>query len=212
MKRIQLSNGIIAIGSEEDSVASKFSIRLANYLAKSEKVLFITYFDYSEKIKKELFDIYNRIEQKLIIDDSFERFNVDTFLEIIKKVNDNKYTTVFIDSVEQFLNNYFETYFEKHNQSVLDAFKYLTENYNVRIIFTTRISETHALQPNLADFTWDRKLINYCNQIYAVYDKRDQSIIDAESDKVYRQTMLLSLKNESCVNQEIPVFKSESKI
>jgi len=53
---MKLEDGIIAIGSRDAILASNYSIRLANHLAEKEKVLFITFLSYKEKIQQELLE------------------------------------------------------------------------------------------------------------------------------------------------------------
>jgi len=96
--------------------------------------------------------------------------------------------------------------FEDHNESVLDAFRFITQTYKVRIIFTTRLIETKYPQPKLADFVWNRKIISYCTQIIAVAEDKFVDILESDLNKIKKNVWLLSLKNKNCLDEKI-LFK-----
>ena len=61
MERIKLSKGVIALGGTQGVGKTRFSLKLANYTAEKEKVLFISYQDYNEK----LISIVNELDGKV---------------------------------------------------------------------------------------------------------------------------------------------------
>lgn len=65
MEQIKLSNGLIAFGGAKGAGKTRFMLKLANYIAKTEKVLFVSYQDYAEKLEHILKRIDTQIRSNL---------------------------------------------------------------------------------------------------------------------------------------------------
>lgn len=215
MNRIKLSEGIIAIGGTEYDNAPLFSMKLANHLAKTENVLFITYLSYKEKVNFEIKRMDNKISSTLIIKDELKNYNVETFLNIIKLTKSHFINTIFIDDIEEFIGNEFdlETWFEDRNDSVLNAFHFLVENYNVRLVFNSNLRKMTGRHPSLPDFCWNRRMISACNQMYIVNRIFGHGITEDESGRsTENDIVVLSVKNEHCKDISVELDNQELNI
>lgn len=200
LEKIKLSDGLIAVGSEERKVKTTFAIHLANEVAKEEKVLFLNWFDYADRLNNILKKSKVKISNNLNINTNIEYFDVGSFLKIIDLIESYKYTTLFIDDINYFVQNNAVDYFstEIRNQAIL-ALKFIVEKYNVRIIFTINIDKhlyNTSVQPDLGDFAWSRLVINDCDQVIAL-NKLD-GIEDVINNKTYEQNSIqvYNLKND----------------
>lgn len=215
MNRIKLSEGIIAIGGTEYDKAPLFSMKLANSLAKTENVLFLSYISYAEKIRHEIKRMDSFLEPNLFIQDDLKHYNIETFLQLIKQIKLYSIKTIFIDDIDECVGNEFnmETWFEERNESVLDAFRFLNENYGVRIIFNSTLRKSADIKPSLPDFCWNRKMISACNQMFIVLRIFSHGYTEDESGRSTENDIrILSVKNENCEDEEILLDNTEVNI
>ena len=223
---------MIAIGGSDRDMAPNFSMKLANHLAKNENVLFITYLSYKEKVKYDIENMDGKLESGLFIKDDINRFNVESFLKIISLIEELSINTVFIDDMETFIGNGFtiDTIFEERNEAVVDSFIYLFKKYHVRIIFNvvfkfdkeySFVINGDGVLPIISCFTWNRRMISICSQIYTVYRPSQHGYKEnADGESIIDRIEIMSVKNERCVNETIildnkklkiyPVFESDS--
>ena len=202
MERIKLSKGLIALGGEIKVGKTRFALKFANHLAKKEKVLFISYQDYKERLWKMLEDMNDIPEKKLEINTSFEKLRVWSFLEMIDYIKRNEFTTVFIDDVDGFNPRGDEDFGEVERIATIDALHFLAEHLKIRIILTVCLSYYLVLyntnKPELRKFfNWSVNIVNTCSQIYgfyrpAAYDLREDECGNSIVDRIE----LISLKNE----------------
>ncbi len=222
MNRIKLEKGIIAIGGTSRDEAPNFTMKLANHLAKTKKVLFLTYISYIEKVKYDIESMDGSVEPNLLIEDSLNRFNVESFLKIINLIKENSIDTVFIDDMETFIGNGYtiDTIFEERNESVIDSFIYLFKTYGVRVVFNVVFSIDRdsayifrGILPTISCFTWNRRMISACSQIYIVSRPALNGITEDESGRSLDDCIrILSVKNANCKNETIELDNKEHKI
>jgi hypothetical protein len=222
MNRIKLEKGIIAIGGSSRNEAPNFSMKLANHLAKTEKVLFLTYLSYIKKVKHDIESMDGSVEPNLLIEDSLNRFNVESFLKIISLIKENSINTVFIDDMETYIGNGYtiDTIFEERNESVVDAFIYLFKNYGVRIVFNVVFSTDRdnafmfdGTIPTISCFTWNRRMISTCSEVYIVYRPAENGIIEDESGRSLKDCIrILWIKNANCRDITIELDNKELNI
>ena len=96
MERLELSEKLIAIGAVEGVGKTRFAINLANQLAEKEKVLFINWTDYSEKLHKILQQSGKTINDNLDINTHVGYFDVNSILEIIDLIEFHNYSTILL--------------------------------------------------------------------------------------------------------------------
>jgi len=172
MGTITLEKGLIAIGGLEGEGKTTFCLKIANHLAESEKVLFVNYQDYSNKLNQILEEFDDIICENLIIRTDFEYFGIDSFVELMQELEINSYSTIIIDNSD-FLNKYdpWDNAYGDVDEFV-KAMAFLTKHFKIRVIFSVNIGQKVSYSrkyPMLKDFNSSRHIPNKCDQILAIY-------------------------------------------
>ena len=102
MEKLKLSEGLIAIGAAEMAGKTSFAIRLANLLAKKERVLFLNWTDYADRLHQIITKSNNSVNDKLDINTNVGYFNIESFIEIMELIETHNYSTIFIDDINYF--------------------------------------------------------------------------------------------------------------
>ena len=181
MKNLKLSQGLIAIGAAQGVGKTSFSIRLANYLAQKEKVLFLNWTDYADKLHEILRNSEAEIHKNLDINTRIGYFNIGSFIDILERIDTQKYTTIFIDDLNYFTQtgdtygelDQFNTY---GKDSAIRALRFIVDKYKVRVVFNLTID--NVVTPKLADFAWSRLIINDCDQVIGLSNDQDGNQIE----------------------------------
>ena len=171
MKKLKLSNGLIAIGAVEKGRKTTYAIQLANEIAKNEKVLYLNWTDYADRLNYLIKKGNNEISENLEINTNVGFFDVGTFINIMELIENNNYSTIFVDDINTFSQSgeTFDCYDEINSNgkdNVIRALRYIVDKFNVRVIFNVSIIADEI--PKLADFAWSRLIINDCNQVIAL--------------------------------------------
>lgn len=190
---MKLSKGLIAVGAEEKSASTSLLINLANKLAEKEKVLFINWTDFSEKLHQEIRKT-NVVSKNLTIDTNIDYFGVKSFLDIIDLIESYQYSSIFIDDINYYVQADYDGYFgEEINNQAIRGLRYIVDKLSVRIVFNIRVSKQLDVTKKeliLADFSWSRLIINDCDQVLALYNLKDEGN--------YENMQISNLKNDSC--------------
>jgi len=213
MNQIELSNGLIAFGGNKGIGKTRFSLKLANLIAKTEKVLFVSYQDYREKLHAILEEIDNEVNENLEINTSFDYFNVGTFLGIINHIEAKEFTTLFIDDLDCFNRNEFHEFKEIEKDSAIEGLLFLSKHLNIRVIITLVLTKDYPspnhYKPQLRDFDWSRKIVNDCSQIFALYRPEFYGITKNEEGlSLLGLIEILTLKSENHIEQ---IYKLDNK-
>lgn len=207
MDRIILTKGLITFGGSEGIGKTRFTLKLANYLANNEKVLFISYQDYKENLYEIINQMDSKLNENLEIITSFDYFNVGSFLEIIKHIENKVITTLFIDDLDYFNRNEFREFKENEKDSVIDGLLFLSKHLDISVVFNLVLSKSYVSQyfgeqgirvdkPRIRDFDWSRKIINDCSQIYALYRPAFYGLsLDEDGNSLLDWIEILNLKN-----------------
>lgn len=212
MERLKLSEKLIAIGAVEGVGKTRFAINLANQLAEKEKVLFINWTDYSEKLHKIIEQSGKTLNDNLDINTRVGYFDVGSFLEILELIEFNNYSTIFIDDINYFIQSETVSLLgQEYRDQAIKALKYIVDRYSVRIVFNVTIdinvSNSNYHQPNLGDFAWSRLIVNDCDQVIALTNLN--SVVNNETNEYYYNTLeVFNLKNNKC---EVESFKINLK-
>jgi hypothetical protein len=213
MNQIELSKGLIALGGNKGIGKTRFSLKLANFLAQHEKVLYISYQDYSEKLHSILNEIDIDVNENLEINTSFGYFNVGTFLKMIKHIKEKVITTLFIDDLDCFNRNEFYEFNEIEKDSAIEGLLFISKQLNVRVIFNLVLTKNYRsynfVRPQLRDFDWSRKVVNDCSQIFALYRPAFYGISEDEDGCSLLDVIeVLNLKNQT--HKEL-IYKLDNK-
>ena len=165
MKRLKLQNGLIAIGANKGIGKTKFSILLANKLAKSEKVLFLDWTNYYDNLSNIIEKSGFNFNSNLDIETSVNYFNVSSLLKIINLIDTHNYQTIFVDDLDAYINYSYANFYVDRDE-VIKSLKFLVDKFNVRIVFSLCLhSEFDEIPPTLRDFAWSRLIVNECSQV-----------------------------------------------
>jgi hypothetical protein len=220
MNRIILPKGLIAFGGSEGIGKTRFTLKLANFLAENEKVLYISYQDYKEKLYDIIIEMDSQINENLEVNTSFDYFNVGSFLEMIKYIEMQKITTLFIDDLDCLGRNKFSEFNENEKDSTIDGLLYLSKHLNISVVFNLILSKSYVShyfgergirvdKPRMRDFDWSRKIVNDCSQIYALHRPAFFGLSqDEDGNSLIDSIEILSLKNE---NHKEEIFEIDNK-
>lgn len=199
MESIELQQGLIAIGGLKGEGKTLFCLKLANHIAQKERVLFISYQDYTEKFSDNLAKVDGSISPNLEINTKFEYFGVITLVALMKVLERNLITTIFIDHSD-FLNKYHpfdEPYIDV--DEFIDALAFLSFHFKVRVVFTINIAgkyDTSRDFPMLRDFNASRHIHNKCCQVLAIYRPYYHALFEDENGlSTINKLEVYSLKN-----------------
>ncbi len=215
MDRIKVSNGIIAFGGTPRIGKTRFSLKLANYIAQKERVLFISYQDYKEKLISIVNELDDHVQENLEINTSFKYCNLLTFLDVYDYVEKNEFTTVFIDDIDWFNEGIRSLTNQYYKEASIKALLFLSKKLNVRVIFTLSIEERYdyPVENSVRNFSWSRSLVNECSQIYVLYRPYFYGYATNQNGEcLVDQIRLISLKNENHKEETIILDNSELKI
>jgi hypothetical protein len=213
MNQIELSKGLIALGGNKGIGKTRFSLKLANFLAKHEKVLYISYQDYSEKLHSIINEIDIDVNENLEINTSFGYFNVGTFLKMMNYVKEKVITTLFIDDLDCFNRNEFHEFNEIEKDSAIEGLLFISKQLNIRVIFNLVLTKNYHsynfVRPQIRDFDWSRKIVNDCSQIFALYRPVFYGMTEDEDGFSLLDVIeILNLKNQT--HKEL-IYKLDNK-
>ncbi len=188
---------LIAIGGTKNTGKTQFSIQLANKISEREKVLYLNWVDYAEKLHKHIVNSQQKINKNLTINTNINYFDVGSFLHIIDLIESYDYTTVFIDDINHYIqsnSDYFDSIFE---EQVINAFRYIVDKLSVRVFFTINIPSLNYIT-NLDNFTWSRSLVNECDEIYTIKSLNSEE--NQETGEIYGNNTfdIFRLKDKTC--------------
>ena len=201
MYRIKLSKGLIAFGGAKGVGKTRFMLKLANHLALTEKVLFVSYTDYKERLEHILKGIDGQINPNLEVNTTLGFYCVESFLELIEYIEDYCFKTVIIDNMECYSLNPTGTFSYPGKDGLVNSLLFITNYLKVRILFTTYLVSNSFhddySSPSLNSFIWSREIINQCEQIFALHRPVLYGITEnSEGNPIKDYIELISLKNE----------------
>lgn len=213
MNRIKLSNGLIAFGGDRAVGKTRFLLKLANHLASAERVLFVSYADYTERLEYTLKSIDGFISRNLELNTTLGYYYVESFIELFEYIEYGKFTTVIIDNVEHYSLLPAGRFSYPGREGIVDALLFIRNKLNVRVIFSTRIISTDLSddfsEPTLQNFIWPSDIINQCDQIYAIYRPNLYRHFKKPKTPFHNERIVvISLKNEDHKNESIE-FRNE---
>jgi hypothetical protein len=215
MDRIKLSNGVITLGGTQGVGKTRFALKLANHLALNEKVLFISYQDYKEKLISIVTELDGHIQENLEINTSFKYCNLMTFLDVYDYVEKYNFTTIFIDDIDWFNEGIRSLTDQYYKEASIKALLFLSRKLNVRVVFTLSIKERYdfPVESSVRNFSWSRSLVNECFQIYVLYRPYFYGYaVDQHGECLVDQIRVITVKNENHKEETIILDNSELKI
>jgi len=195
--------GLIFFGSRPGMGLTRTTLKIANYIARSQGVVFISYQDYKEKLihilsqQGESPNVLLNIETKLKF---YDHTLVRDFASIMSNTGSN---TVVVDDLDSMLGENFDLEIQ-HRERFLHELQILAELKKVRIILNVTVSKKVEYRggdkrPMLRDFTWSRNISELANQIYTVYRPEYYAItVDENGESTYGRIELELIKDKDC--------------
>jgi hypothetical protein len=214
MDRLQLSQGLIAFGGEEGIGKTRFTLKLANHIARKEKVLFLSYQDYRENLIKIIREMDENISPNLEVNTLMEYYGVGILMEIINYAESKSFTTLILDDLACFKRNEFHECDEQGRDAAVKALLYLANQLKIRLIFSINIYSSHRYHiPRIRDFNWSRRIINDCSQILALYRPAHFGITEDENgNSLVELIEVYNLKNEDHSEEVIQFDDRKTRI
>lgn len=162
MLNINPEKGLIVLGGLKNSGKTRFALQWANQLAEKEKVLYVSYQDYPEKLYADLQRMGCPPNEKLKIRSNLAYYGTDFFMQILQLIKLKGYTTLIVDDMEC-LNQFQEfdpcNYLDEKNT---DPLHFIAVIMNIRIIVLVNIInelwEESFPVPKLRHFVYSRSL------------------------------------------------------
>lgn len=208
MNQIYLTDGLVLLSGHFKIGKTSFSLKLGNYLANKEKVLFLNFDDYEEKLRVLVEGMDTKVNEKFDIDSSLDNFCLETYIELLSLLENNKYSTIIIDNLNRLVpqNGYMVGDFDYNFtiNTVINSLLYIIRQFKCRIILIYALYDIQIKCQALAkeyvrlnNFIFPRTLVNNCNQIfYLDYPYSRGYIVDEEGEDLINHIELYSLKND----------------
>ncbi len=205
LNQINLSEGLILLGGADKTGKTRFATKLGNFLAEKEKVLFLCFDEYEEKIRFIASDIDREIRDNFEVYGADE-FCLETYLDILSLLEENNYSTIIIDKLNTLLPEYrtmagaFDI--DLDIQTIIDSLQFIIRQFKCRIILVYELKQMrHSSckddRAKLKDFRFPRSLVNRCNQIFFYnYPFLGGITEDEEGYSLINHIELYNLKNE----------------
>jgi hypothetical protein len=145
MNELLKSNGLIAIGIDSKTDKIKYTLDLANDIAKNENVLYLNSFEKDNALKNILQNNEFNKSPNLYIDIKFLYFTLSSVVSLIESIEFYKCSTIFIDSIDSYIKNIEDISCCKNNceeftqENLIKMLKFVSEKYSVRIVFISHL-------------------------------------------------------------------------
>jgi len=224
MNQIQLSEGLILLsGIKNLGGRTRFSLKLGNSIAQKEKVLYLSFDEYKEKLQLMLKQMDVKLNKNFEINSCLNEFCIETYLEILTLIEANNYSTIIINKLNTLLPDYRlmvgEFDFDFTLQTVIDSLLFIIRQFNCRIILVDELPmhkinlQILSESAKLSDIRFPRVLVNSCTQIfYLCYPAELGCIEDQDGNDISDRIELYNLKNENHEEELIILNNKELKI
>ena len=216
MEQLNIGNGITAFGSKNMDDLTWFTLKWANSLAKTKKVLYLNWTDYEEKLIHFLQSTDGKVELNLTINTSFNRFEVSTCLDIFQYIKSQSTVIVFFDNLSAFSSNLHDIEFAYDEKVVINYFQFLVKELRVGIVANIPIYRAYVFSrseptPTLSNFS--RTIVNNCDQVYGFFRLYSLGFTEDEmGESTFDKIEIYNLKNPIHQTQVIKLDNRELKI
>jgi replicative DNA helicase len=215
MRTIAFKTGeLLVFGSRPGMGLSRLTIKIANELAQSHNVLFVSYQTYKAHILKTITEQGSKPNPNLIIDTSLP-FNFEAFYYLREIIKSRTVNYVFVDDLDSFMRS--DRYYFS-NDDIIKSFHQLVSDLNITVILNLTVSRNSEKRsgphkPLLRDFNWARNIIELADQIYSIYRPAYYGLTQDENGDSVKDIIEIScLKNENNQFQLIKVDYRKEKI
>lgn len=211
LRHIELKDsGIIVFGARAGNGLTPFLLELANQLAKTKNVLYVSYTMYKEQILDYLIKQGKSLSPQLTIDTTLEFYHKDLGDEISELVYRTSTNTIIIDGLHDLFGNRPEKEISCKKQFLAEL-EHLAKMNKLQIILRTTATDidesNHWNVPGIRNFTWSRNLIDAAEQIFAIrrpayYDE----LIDDDGNSTLGKFEIHLIKSRDCKRAYYEIF------
>lgn len=218
LNQIELTKkGIIVFGGRPGMGVSRTTLKIANLLAKTENVLFISYQDHKQKLIKIIEEQGESLSPLLTINTDLNFYDYGFCQDISEIINKTTAKTIIIDDLDDMLGQNFDLESHHRNKFLLEL-NSLSENNNIRIILNVATSKKVEfrggdMKPRLRDFIWSRNLISLANQVYSINRPEYYGITEDENGISTSGRIEIDLiKDDECKESNFVIMNEQEKI
>lgn len=162
---------------------TRLTIKLANELAHSAKVLFVSYQTTRENIIERMNEQGLKAEANFMINTSLPYY-YGAFNQLRKIIAQHKINYLFIDDLDSFLGK--DGYFNADNDDLIESFYQISIDLKASIILNLTVSQNTdrrmgSKKPQLRDFNWSRNIVNLACQLYGIFRPEYYGITEDEN-------------------------------
>ena len=206
MQNINLNKGLIVLGGLKNGGKTRFALQLANQLAQKEKVLYLSYQDYPEKLYATLQRMGCELSEKLKIRSNLAYYGAGFFIQVLQLIKQKGFTTLVLDDMEC-LNQFrdFDSY-DSLEEDNTDPLHFIADLMDIRIIVLVNIINDLWKEatpfPKLRNFVYCRNLAMDAKQVFALYYPYQMGIQkDLDGNSTQNRIELHCLKNDLHIDQ-----------
>ena len=205
MKRLNLPKGLSVFGGPRRSGKTNFLLQWANYLAESQKVLFLNWGNYEGRLNAILKEMKMEKSDNLIIDAHYPFFDISAFIDIYNRVEHDKIEIIFFDDIHLSQYNRLSSTYNADEAAISGSLLFLVDKLGVKTVISTDVETNFRMEPpkivpKFRSFVFSRDLVNRAQQVYYLHNSStDENIKETSKNKVE----IFSLKNKD--NKEFVV-------
>lgn len=200
MHRITISNGISAIGGHTGIGKSIVALKLANFLAQKERVLYYSTHHYKELLEHLILQIDKHIEKKLHLETNLENIYSFDFVKLFQFIEDNGFKIIIFDDL-----SIIEYHLGEKIKQFIEFLSFISEKLKLKIIIVINLHDSlfnddneqiqYAHQPiriSMFNYIYNIQFSNICNEIYGLFRPSYFNMSSDDNLSIY------SLKNSEC--------------
>lgn len=214
MNRIDLPKGFTFLSGRKRGGKSRFALKWANHLAKTQKVLYLNWGSYEEKHIHDLKQMGDEISLGLTIDSEYDFLDSNSFIEIYNHLEKDRFDVVFFDDIQYTVYNHFNDNYFADQSAISNALVFLSQLLDVKVILVSEVSDMWNEYRGDLDLLlriFPREIVNKSNQIYFL---NRPYLNDFKEDHNGNSTIhhieLISLKNKD--NKEFKYILDNSTL
>ncbi|MFO7868683.1 MAG: hypothetical protein R6U95_05230 [Bacteroidales bacterium] len=204
MHRITISNGITAIGGYAGIGKTGFTLKLANFLAQSEKVLFFSTHHYKEHVEHIIQHIDTHREENLHVETDLEYIYSFDIIKFYQFIEDNGFRTLVLDDF-----SIIDYHLNTNRKKFIEFLQFISKKLRLKIIVVLNLydsisddnsefnTDAPAMNISMFNYVHSIQFTHICTEIYALHRPH---LCDVSSDK---NLYVYPLKNAECTHSVI---------
>jgi len=200
---MQLEVGINLFGGLKRSGKSRFCLKWANQIAQTQKVLFLNWTSFSEKLQSELIEMGETPHKNLSIYTMSEDFNMEIFLDIYDLIETDKFEVVVFDDIYLNERNRMDCDYLECDSALIRGLSFLVKQLNVKILLPNDVKpffrlEQPVFHTDIKNFKFSHNLLTISKNIWFMYRPHFCGVFETpDGQPTIDKIEVFSLKNAS---------------